>query len=206
MQSSIKILFKKILFPTSLFDFFVVLFHRPVQIVGGEQTLFALTGDGKVYATGYGAGGRLGVGGTESVSTPTPIDGPLTHVVVTQVAVNSGGKHCLARTDTSDVYSWGEGDDGKLGHGTKTHCEKPRLIEALRGKRIVMVACGGAHSAAISASGYLYTWGKGRWVSNLNSNGQKTCNDLFQIVSQDDTLVSRIFSDQIIVLNENLRS
>lgn len=25
---------------------------RPVQIVGGEQTLFAVTGDGKVYATG----------------------------------------------------------------------------------------------------------------------------------------------------------
>jgi len=25
---------------------------RPVQIVGGEQTLFLVTGDGKVYATG----------------------------------------------------------------------------------------------------------------------------------------------------------
>lgn len=145
---------------------FHLFFHfdssRPVQIVGGEQTLFALTGDGKIYATGYGAGGRLGVGGTDSVSTPTPIDGPLTHVVVTQVAVNSGGKHCLALTATGDVYSWGEGDDGKLGHGNKVHCERPRLIEALRGKHIVMVACGGAHSAAISASGELYTWGKGR--------------------------------------------
>ena len=25
---------------------------RPVQLVGGEQTLFAITSDGKVYATG----------------------------------------------------------------------------------------------------------------------------------------------------------
>lgn len=36
---------------------------RPVQIVGGEQTLYAVTHDGKVYATGYNAGGRLGIGG-----------------------------------------------------------------------------------------------------------------------------------------------
>ena len=33
---------------------------RPVQLVGGEQTLFAVTAEGKVHATGYGAGGRLG--------------------------------------------------------------------------------------------------------------------------------------------------
>lgn len=31
---------------------------RPVQVVGGEQTLYAVTHDGKVYATGYGAGGE----------------------------------------------------------------------------------------------------------------------------------------------------
>jgi len=29
---------------------------RPVQLVGGEQTLFAVTAEGRVYATGYGAG------------------------------------------------------------------------------------------------------------------------------------------------------
>ena len=52
-----------------------------------------------------------------------------------------------------EVYSWGEGDDGKLGHGNKTHCDRPRVIEALRGKDISFIACGGAHSAAITATG-----------------------------------------------------
>lgn len=33
--------------------------------------------------------------------------------------MNSGGKHCLALTFDGEVYSWGEGDDGKLGHGNK---------------------------------------------------------------------------------------
>lgn len=32
---------------------------RPVQLVGGEQTLFAITADGKVYATGKCFGRRL---------------------------------------------------------------------------------------------------------------------------------------------------
>jgi alpha-tubulin suppressor-like RCC1 family protein len=42
-------------------------------------------------------------------------------------------------------------------------CDRPRIIESLRGKDVVDVACGGVHSAAITASGELYTWGKGRY-------------------------------------------
>ncbi|XP_076028585.1 E3 ubiquitin-protein ligase HERC2 isoform X2 [Oratosquilla oratoria] len=135
---------------------------RPVQLIGGEQTLFAVTGDGKVYATGYGAGGRLGIGGVESVSTPTLLES-IQHTVIRKVAVNSGGKHCLALSADGDVYSWGEGDDGKLGHGNKSPYDRPRLIETMQGKGVVEIACGGAHSAAITASGELYTWGKGRY-------------------------------------------
>ena len=75
--------------------------------------------------------------------------------IIFQVAVNSGGKHCLALSVDGEVYSWGEGDDGKLGHGNKTSADRPRVIEALRGKDISYIACGGAHSAAITATGNL---------------------------------------------------
>ncbi|XP_063244096.1 E3 ubiquitin-protein ligase HERC2 isoform X2 [Bacillus rossius redtenbacheri] len=135
---------------------------RPVQLVGGEQTLFAVTADGKVYATGYGAGGRLGIGGTDSVMTPTLLES-IQHVFIKKVAVNSGGKHCLALSAEGEVFSWGEGDDGKLGHSNRTSCERPRVIEALRGKEIIDIACGGAHSAAITVNREVYTWGKGRY-------------------------------------------
>ena len=70
-----------------------------------------------------------------------------------QVAVNSGGKHCLALSMEGEVYSWGEGDDGKLGHGGKGSCDRPRVVEALRGRDVVGISCGGAHSAAITATG-----------------------------------------------------
>uniref|UniRef100_UPI00358FCF6D E3 ubiquitin-protein ligase HERC2 n=1 Tax=Myxine glutinosa TaxID=7769 RepID=UPI00358FCF6D len=135
---------------------------RPVQLVGGEQTLFAVTADGKVYATGYGAGGRLGIGGTESVSTPTLLES-VQHVVIRKVAVNSGGKHCLALSSDGEVFSWGEAEDGKLGHGNRSPCDRPRVIESLRGIEVVDVAAGGAHSGCISSVGELYTWGKGRY-------------------------------------------
>ncbi|KAM9300223.1 E3 ubiquitin-protein ligase HERC2 isoform 4-T5 [Morus bassanus] len=135
---------------------------RPVQLIGGEQTLFAVTADGKLYATGYGAGGRLGTGGTESVSTPTLLES-IQHVFIKKVAVNSGGKHCLALSSEGEVYSWGEAEDGKLGHGNRSPCDRPRVIESLRGIEVVDIAAGGAHSACITAAGDLFTWGKGRY-------------------------------------------
>lgn len=41
--------------------------------------------------------------------------------------------------------------------------DKPKLIEALNGVSVVDIACGSAHSACISSSGNLFTWGKGRY-------------------------------------------
>ncbi|XP_045542472.1 probable E3 ubiquitin-protein ligase HERC2 [Papilio machaon] len=135
---------------------------NPVQLVGGEQTLFAVTPDGKVYATGYGAGGRLGIGGIDSVSQPTLL-ASIQHVFITKVACNSGGKHCLALSVDGDVYSWGEGEDGKLGHGNRVSYDRPKLITTLSGLEVVAIACGGAHSACLTARGRIYTWGKGRY-------------------------------------------
>lgn len=74
---------------------------RPICIAGGEQTLFVVTPDGKLYATGYGAGGRLGIGGSDSMTSPTLVES-LQHVFIKKVAVNSGGKHCLALTADGD--------------------------------------------------------------------------------------------------------
>lgn len=135
---------------------------RPIQLCGGEQTLYAVTPDGKLFATGYGAGGRLGIGGMDSVSTPLLVES-LQHVFIKKVAVNSGGKHCLALTGEGEVYSWGEGEDGKLGHGNRHNCDRPKLIEALSGVGVVDIACGSAHSACITAAGHVMTWGKGRY-------------------------------------------
>ena len=37
------------------------------------------------------------------------------------MSVHSGGRHCLALSADGEVFSWGEGDDGKLGHGNRVY-------------------------------------------------------------------------------------
>ncbi len=39
----------------------------------------------------------------------------------------------------------------------------PVLVEGLHDKRVVRVTAGGSHSAAVTESGQLYTWGKGSY-------------------------------------------
>lgn len=107
-----------------------------------------------------GTNGRLGLGDNNNVYEPKPIPF-LSQYVIKKVAVHSGGTFALALTQDSKVFSWGEGDHGKLGHGNCLSLDKPRLIEALKSKRIRDVACGSAHSAAIASNGELYTWGLG---------------------------------------------
>jgi len=144
---------------------------KPVQIIGGEQTLFCVTADGKVYATGYGSSSRLGLGIQESINSPRMIES-FQHITIKKVAVHSGGRHCLALSTDGEVYSWGEGDDGKLGHGNRISCNHPKLIESFRGKSIVDIACGGSHSAAVGEKGELYTWGKGRYGRLGHGDGE----------------------------------
>ena len=70
-----------------------------------------------------------------------------------------GKEHCMLLTTDGQVFSWGGGSRGQLGHGTLTSEETPRLIRALDGLRIIKIAAGGWHSAAISESNDLYMFG-----------------------------------------------
>ena len=59
------------------------------------------------------------------------------------------------REDVGQVRTWGSNSDGQLGHrGTK-----PALVE-IRGV-LRQLACGGAHTAALTDDGQLYLWGRG---------------------------------------------
>ena len=89
---------------------------HPIQLVGGSKTLFIVSQDGKVYASGEGTNGRLGVGGLTDVAVPKII-GDLTTYVVRKVAVSTGGRHAMALTADGKVFSWGDGEYGQLGLG-----------------------------------------------------------------------------------------
>ncbi|XP_058056076.1 uncharacterized protein LOC131207478 [Anopheles bellator] len=72
----------------------------------------------------------------------------------------AGFEHTLLLTSNGDVYSWGGGLRGQLGNGEIAPSEvAPKLVEALAGVKMVDIAAGGWHSAAVSSFGDLYTWG-----------------------------------------------
>ncbi|KAH3758353.1 ADPribosylation factor subfamily protein [Pelomyxa schiedti] len=59
------------------------------------------------------------------------------------------------------AYTIGCNDKGQLGVGDTTDREKLTLCHFDPGKQISFISCGGKHTAAISKSGDLFTWGNG---------------------------------------------
>ncbi|XP_061855561.1 RCC1 domain-containing protein 1 [Colius striatus] len=70
-----------------------------------------------------------------------------------------GHEHALALGAGGEVYAWGSGRHGQLGHGTLEPEQQPRLVEALAGVAMQALAAGGWHSASVSEAGDLYVWG-----------------------------------------------
>lgn len=77
--------------------------------------------------------------------------------------ISFGETHALAATKGGTLYAWGHNKWGQVGLGAKASIStKPQLIKgALDGKVIVQVSCGAAHSAALTDTGDVYTWGRG---------------------------------------------
>jgi len=59
------------------------------------------------------------------------------------------------------VLTWGEGKFGRLGHGGERNSIRPKVIEALMGRRVKRVACGGFHAVCVSEEGEVFSWGGG---------------------------------------------
>jgi E3 ubiquitin-protein ligase HERC1 len=59
--------------------------------------------------------GKLGHGNTVTQKVPKQVLGPLAGKVV--VFISAGYRHSAAVTDDGSLYTWGEGDFGRLGHG-----------------------------------------------------------------------------------------
>lgn len=86
---------------------------------------------------------------------PTYVDA-LRGVGVRQIACGSG--HTVVLTTEGEVYTWGRGDDGRLGHGDNGWKYVPRITQSLAGQVVCQVTCGSYHTAAVTGNGDLYTW------------------------------------------------
>lgn len=142
---------------------------RAVQLSGGQFHSLAVTEEGELYSWGSGTNGRLGHGDTVMQLTPRRVCA-LPRRVKT---ASAGSGHSLAVLESGELYSWGQGYAGRLGHGFgagaagrlghgnhETKLE-PALVEAIQAHPIVHAVAGWEFSVAVSARGAVFTFGAG---------------------------------------------
>ena len=117
-----------------------------------------VTEAGAVLSFGCGGDGCLGHGDHHDQHTPKLIEALRGERVV---AVAAGVMHSLVATETGTVLSFGWGGAGRLGHCDEESQLTPKLIEALRGKRVAAVSAGQAHSLCALVDGRVFGWGRG---------------------------------------------
>ncbi|KAK6315502.1 hypothetical protein J4Q44_G00150310 [Coregonus suidteri] len=62
----------------------------------------------------------------------------------------------------TEVWSWGRGKEGQLGHGDQLPRLQPLCIKILNGEEVVKVAAGTHHSLALTAQCQVLSWGSNR--------------------------------------------
>jgi len=117
--------------------------------------------NGRLHTCGQagGHGPALGHTGVDAIGPPTLVPSMLDRRIV---SVASSIFHCLALSAEGEVFSWGAGDQGALGHGDENHRAVPSRIESLQ--RIESIMAGNGRSAAVDERGHLFTCGLARTI------------------------------------------
>ncbi|XP_027330320.1 PH, RCC1 and FYVE domains-containing protein 1-like isoform X5 [Abrus precatorius] len=133
------------------------------QVACGHSLTVALTTSGHVYTMGSPVYGQLGNPQADG-KLPTCVEGKLSKSFVEEIAC--GAYHAAVLTSRTEVYTWGKGANGRLGHGDTDDRNTPTLVEALKDKDVKSIACGTNFTAAICLH---------KWVSGVDQSMCSGC-------------------------------
>ncbi|KAF5181373.1 Regulator of chromosome condensation [Thalictrum thalictroides] len=133
------------------------------QVACGHSLTVALTTSGHVYTMGNPVYGQLGNPQADG-KLPSRVEGKLLKSFVEEIAC--GASHVAVLTSRTEVYTWGKGANGRLGHGDIDDRDVPSLVEALKDKQVKSIACGTNFTAAICLH---------KWVSGVDQSMCSGC-------------------------------
>ncbi|KAL3535977.1 hypothetical protein ACH5RR_004438 [Cinchona calisaya] len=144
--------------------------RTPIDLVSGP--LLQISGDGndsvatEVFSWGSGVNYQLGTGNAHIQKLPCKVD----TLNGSSVKLISAAKfHSVAVTARGEVYTWGFGRGGRLGHpdfdihsGQAAVITPRQVSSGLGARRVKTIAAAKHHTVAATQGGEVFTWGSNR--------------------------------------------
>ncbi|GAV60665.1 RCC1 domain-containing protein/FYVE domain-containing protein/BRX domain-containing protein/BRX_N domain-containing protein [Cephalotus follicularis] len=155
-----------------------------LSIACGTWHSALVTSNGKLFTFGDGTFGVLGHGDRESVAHPKEVQF-LSGLKTIKVAC--GVWHTAAIVEVTGqsgpsitsrkLFTWGDGDKNRLGHGSKDSYLHPTLVSSLIDYNFQQLACGHTMTVALTTSGHVFTMGSPAFgqLGNPSADGKMPC-------------------------------
>lgn len=131
----------------------------------------AMKEDGTIWAWGANGSGQCGFGvDSDNKSSPVSVVGDHSFVEMTR-----GDNHMVALKEDGTAWSWGDADEGRLGHPDVIFNDKSSPISVAGDHSFIQVKAGWGHTLALKADGTTWGWGRnfsGELGDGLGGNGQ----------------------------------
>lgn len=152
------------LLPTCVSSLIDYNFH---QLACGHSITVALTTSGHVFTMGGTAFGQLGNSQSDG-RLPCLVQDKLVGEFVEEISC--GAYHVAVLTSRSEVFTWGRGANGRLGHGDTEDRKTPTLVEALKDRHVKNLSCGSNFTTSICIH---------KWVSGADQSVCSGCRQAF---------------------------
>lgn len=152
------------LLPTCISSLIDYNFH---QLACGHTMTVALTTSGHVFAMGSNTYGQLGNPNSDG-KLPCLVQERLVGEFVEEISC--GAYHVAVLTSRSEVFTWGKGANGRLGHGDIDDRRTPTLVETLKDRHVKNISCGSNFTSSICIH---------KWVSGADQSVCSGCRQAF---------------------------
>nr|XP_036876001.1 probable E3 ubiquitin-protein ligase HERC3 isoform X4 [Manis javanica]XP_036876002.1 probable E3 ubiquitin-protein ligase HERC3 isoform X4 [Manis javanica] len=130
-----------------------------LQVSCGNWHCLALAADGQFFTWGKNSHGQLGLGKEFPCQASPQRVRSLEGIPLAQVT--AGGAHSFALSLSGAVFGWGMNNAGQLGLSDEEDRESPCHVKLLRMQKVVYISCGEEHTAVLTKSGGVFTFGAG---------------------------------------------